>query len=138
MSKDGLLSILNTAKQIKNERKSLFKSKRNKSRKSLYKPTGKSLFKSKMEEFKKILHELQRKEHRKNPFNSKKYYDNNNDSINYKRSSDTRTLFESNEKYHYKPIRTGNVFSSNGNGDKDKSLSTEEYLSEIRPYLSDT
>ena len=45
MSKDGLLSILNTAKQIKNKRKSLFKSKRNKSRKSLYKPTGKSLFK---------------------------------------------------------------------------------------------
>ena len=54
---------------------------------------------------------------------------------------DIGTLYESKEDY-YKPIRTGNVFSSNyieyeSKGDKDKTLSIEEYLDIIRPYLSD-
>ena len=45
---------------------------------------------------------------------------------------DIRTLFESDEDDYYKPIRTGNAFSSNyieyeSNGDKNKSLSVKEY-----------
>ena len=54
---------------------------------------------------------------------------------------DIRALFELDEDDYYKPIRTGNAFSSNyikyeSNGDKDKSLSIKEYLNKIRPYLS--
>ena len=53
---------------------------------------------------------------------------------------DIRTLFESKEDY-YEPIRIGNVFSNNymnmkvSNGDKGKTLSIEEYLDKIGPYL---
>ena len=51
-------------------------------------------------------------------------------------------MYGSNKKDYYKPIRTGNVFSSNyieyeSNGDKNKSLPIEEYLDKIRSYLSD-
>ena len=54
-----------------------------------------------------------------------------------------RTIFESHEKNYYKLARFGNGFCSNyieyeSNGDKDKTLSTEEYLDKIRPYLSNT
>ena len=54
---------------------------------------------------------------------------------------DINTLCESDKKECYKPIRTGNAFSSNyikykSNGDKDKT-SIEEYLHEIKPYLND-
>ena len=53
---------------------------------------------------------------------------------------DIRTLYESNEDY-CKPMGTSNAFSSNyieyeSNGDKDKPLSIEEYLNEIRLYLN--
>ena len=42
---------------------------------------------------------------------------------------------------HYKPVRTGNAFSSNfieykSNGDKGEILSLKDYLNVIRPYLS--
>ena len=55
---------------------------------------------------------------------------------------DIRTLFESDEEDYYKPIRTGNAFGNNyieceSNGDKEKILSIEEYLDEIKPYLND-
>ena len=45
-----------------------------------------------------------------------------------------------NENY-YEPVRINNVFNSNyieyeSNGDKDKTLSIEKYLNEIKPYLS--
>ena len=54
---------------------------------------------------------------------------------------DIRTLFESDEEDYYEPVRLGNAFSSNyieyeSRGDKDKTLSIEEYLDKIRPYLS--
>ena len=50
-------------------------------------------------------------------------------------------MYESDKEDYYKPMRTCNVFKSNyieyeSNGNKDKSLSTEEYLDKIR-YLSD-
>ena len=52
-----------------------------------------------------------------------------------------RTLFESDNENCYKPIKNGNVFSSNyneyeSNGDKDKTLSIKEYLDETKPYLN--
>ena len=54
---------------------------------------------------------------------------------------DIRTLFESDKEDYYEPVRIGNAFRSNNikyesNGDKDKTLPIEEYLNEIRPYLS--
>ena len=50
-------------------------------------------------------------------------------------------LFESEEDY-YKPLRTDNTFSRNyieyeSNGDKDKTLLSEDYLDKIEPYLND-
>ena len=52
-----------------------------------------------------------------------------------------RTLYKSDKEDYYKPIRTGNAFSNNyieheSNGDKDKTLSVEDYLDEIKTYLS--
>ena len=52
-----------------------------------------------------------------------------------------RTLFESDREDCYERIRIGNALISNyieyeSNGDKDKTLSIEEYLDKIRPYLS--
>ena len=49
-------------------------------------------------------------------------------------------MYESDNKDYYKPIRTGNAFSSNyieyeSNGDKDKTLSIKDYLENIEPYL---
>ena len=43
---------------------------------------------------------------------------------------------------YYKPVSFGNSYSSNyikkeGNGDRSKSLSIEEYLNKTRPYLKD-
>ena len=56
---------------------------------------------------------------------------------------DIRNLFEhEEEKDYYKPVRVGN-FRSNiyieyeSNGDRNKTLSVEEYLNNIRPYLKD-
>ena len=51
-------------------------------------------------------------------------------------------MYESEKFSYYKPIRTGNAFSSNyieyeGNRGKDKPLLFNEYLNKIKPYLSD-
>ena len=46
-------------------------------------------------------------------------------------------LFELDEDDYYKPIRTGNVFSSNYiEYESNGALSFKEYLDMIRPYLS--
>ena len=49
-------------------------------------------------------------------------------------------MYESDSKDYYKPIRTGNAFSSNyieyeSNEDKDKTLSIKDYLENIEPCL---
>ena len=54
---------------------------------------------------------------------------------------DTKFLFESDEDDYYEPIRIGNAFSSNyieyeSKGDENRTLSIEEYLNKVRPYLS--
>ena len=52
-------------------------------------------------------------------------------------------MFESDEKDYYKPFKIAKAFNENyieyeSNRDKDKMLSTEDYLDKIRPYLSNT
>ena len=54
-----------------------------------------------------------------------------------------RNLFENEKEGNfYKPVRVSNFLSNNyieyeSNGDRNKTLSVEEYLDEIRPYLKD-
>ena len=55
---------------------------------------------------------------------------------------DIRQLFELKYEDYYKPVRVGNFYSSNcieyiGNGDRNRTLSSEEYLSKIRTHLKD-
>ena len=54
-----------------------------------------------------------------------------------------RTLFKSDEVDYCEPVRINSAFDDNcieyeSNGDKDKTLSIEEYLDQIRLYLSNT
>ena len=51
-----------------------------------------------------------------------------------------RNLFEYEEDDYYKPVTVGNIWSNNyieyeGKGDRNKTLSVENYLNKIRPYL---
>ena len=54
---------------------------------------------------------------------------------------DIKNLFEhEEEENYYKPVRVSNFWSNNyieyeSNGDSNKTLSVEEYLTKIRPYL---
>ena len=56
---------------------------------------------------------------------------------------DIKNLFEhEKEENYYKPVRLSNFWSNNyieyeSNGDRNKTLSVEEYLNKIRPYLKD-
>ena len=57
---------------------------------------------------------------------------------------DIKYLFEheKKEENYYKPVRANNFWSTNyieceGNGDRNKTLSVEEYLNKNRPYLKD-
>ena len=55
---------------------------------------------------------------------------------------DIRNLFEQKGEDYYKPVRVCNFWSNNyiqyeSNGNINKTLSIEEYLNKIRPYLKD-
>ena len=56
---------------------------------------------------------------------------------------DFKNFFEHEEaENYYKPVRLSNFWSNNyieykSNGDRNKTLSVEEYLNKIRPYLKD-
>ena len=57
---------------------------------------------------------------------------------------DIKNLFEheKDEENYYKPVRVNNFWSNNyieykSNGDRNKTLSVEEYLNKISPYLKD-
>ena len=57
---------------------------------------------------------------------------------------DIKNLFghEKEEENYYKPVRVNNSWSNNyieyeSNVDRNKTLSVEEYLNKIRPYLKD-
>ena len=63
-------------------------------------------------------------------------------SIKDKILRDIRNLFEQEEENYYKPVRLSNFRGNNyieykSNVDKNKTLSVEEYLYKIRPYLKD-
>ena len=49
---------------------------------------------------------------------------------------DLRTLFESEENY-YKPVSINNHIECKINAGRNRTLTVEEYLEEIRPYLKD-
>ena len=57
--------------------------------------------------------------------------------------SDIKNLFEHEEEENcYKPVRISNYWSNNyieyeSNSDRNKTLSVEEYLKKISPYLKD-
>ena len=56
---------------------------------------------------------------------------------------DIRHLFDHEEKNYYKPARVSNFWSNNyveyeSKGDRNKTLSVNEYLNRIRTYLKDT
>ena len=51
-------------------------------------------------------------------------------------------LFEHEEQNYYKPLTVGNFWSNNyieygNNGDRNKTLSIEEYLNKITSYIKD-
>ena len=53
---------------------------------------------------------------------------------------DIRTLFEQQEEDYHEPKRVSNFQNNNnigfeGNGDKNRNLSQDEYLNKIKPYV---
>ena len=107
-------------------------SKINEIRKSLQeKQNEKKLFPPKIEEIRKNLLELE-----ENFFNPKKYYDY--DDIEYKGIRDVKDLFDfSIDEDYYKPRITNSAFNNQyiqyeSKGNKDKILTTSEYLNMIR------
>ena len=96
----------------------------------------KNHFAPKMKEIKENLLELE-----KNPFEPKKYYDY--DDTEYKGIRNVKDFCDlSVDEDYYKPIITNSTFNNNyiqseSKGNKDKILTTNEYLDMIRPYLSD-
>ena len=85
-----------------------------------------------------LLQAPEESENSKHPKTIKETRKKTYDSDKIKRN--IRALYESQEEY-YEPKRIKSAFNDNyveyeGNGDKDKSLSIEEYLIIIGPYLS--
>ena len=66
-----------------------------------------------------------------------------NKSIKYRIFTDIKNFFEHEEdENYYKPIRVDNFWSNDhvkyqSNGDRNKTLSVEEYFNRIRPCLQD-
>ena len=55
---------------------------------------------------------------------------------------DTRNLLKLENENYYKPIRVSNFYSNNyikheSNGNRNKNLSSEEYLNKLKSYLKD-
>ena len=50
---------------------------------------------------------------------------------------DLKNVFEYEEENYYKPVRVNNYIEYESNGERNKTLSVEEYLIKIRPYLKD-
>ena len=55
---------------------------------------------------------------------------------------DTRNLLKLENEDYYKPIRVSNFYSNNyitheSNGNRNKNLSSEEYLNKLKSYLKD-
>ena len=55
---------------------------------------------------------------------------------------DIRKLFKHEKEDYYKTVRIGKLWSDyyikyKSDGERNKTLSTEEYLNKVRPYLKD-
>ena len=131
------LRIKETREEFNELRNRFSKPKIKEIRRSLYEIENKiNLCTLKIKDTEKNLLELE-----KNLSELKKYYDYGD--IEYKGVRDVRNLFNlSTDEDYYKPIMINNAFNSNyieyeSKGDKDITLSIEEYLYMIRPYLSD-
>ena len=71
--------------------------------------------------------------------NTKKYYDY--DDIEYKGMRNIKNFYDYIDEDYYEPIKINNALNNDyieyqSNGDKDKTLSIEEYVDMIRQYLS--
>ena len=136
ISKERLLSTLNKPKLIRNNfdneklkkiRKDLSKSRHKFSKSEVKEIRQKNLSTQKIKEIEKSLSRF------------KKYYDY--DDAEYIGIRDIGNLFnQSTDKDYYQPVKTKSAFNGNyteyeSRGDKEKNLSSEEYL-DIRPYLS--
>ena len=79
-----------------------------------------------------------KKEERKKSEKKKKH---NEKIIKDKIIRDIRTLFEQKDEDYYKPKRVSSFWNNyieyGSNGDKNNNLSLEEYLNQIKPYLTD-
>ena len=149
--KDKLLRIINN--NNKRDKNSFFKSKKEETKKGLYKPTKNNknnTFKSKRKEIKKSLMKPSKKKILESIIKEIKeiFYDpiTNRDEkieeIKKKTLYDPKNNLIKPKEDNYKPTRIGNAFSSNyieykSNGDKDKTLSIKNYLAETKPNLSD-
>ena len=65
-----------------------------------------------------------------------------NEAIKDRIIREIRTDLEHEQEVYYKAVREGNIWSKiyiehESNGDRNKTLSVEEYLNKIRPYLGD-
>ena len=65
-----------------------------------------------------------------------------NETIKDKTIRNIRNIFVHEEEIYYKPVRVGNFWSNSYidyeiNGDRNKTVSVEEYLNKIRPYFKD-
>ena len=63
-----------------------------------------------------------------------------NEAIKDRKVRDIKTLFKQQEEDYYKLVRVGNFWNNyyiecERNSDRNKNLSVEEYLNEIKPYL---
>ena len=95
-----MINAINTSEPAKNNRQNIFKSKRKEIKKSLMKPPKKKILKSKIKEIKEILYDQildrdEKIEEIKNIF------------------YDPKSNLSKPKEDNYKPVRTGNAFSSN-------------------------
>ena len=134
MSKERLLSALDESESA--ESRNNFDNARIKAIKEDFNKLRYRFFKSKIKEIEENLIWLE-----ESLFKLKKYYDY--DDTEYQGIRDVANLFnQSTNEDYYKQIWTKSSFNGiyieyESKGDKNKNLSTKEYLIMIRPYLRD-
>ena len=162
MSKERLLSVLSELESV--ESKNRFDDERLKKTRKDFNELRDRFSKLQIKETRKNLYDIKNpknfsiqkiKEMEENlfkleerPSNFKKY--RFQDDFEHKNLRDVGNIFnwiafnQSTDEDYYKPIKTTDSFDNKNNykeyqskGDKDKNLSTKEYLDIIRPYLSD-
>ena len=84
---------------------------------------------------------MKQKKKKKERKKSEKMKKHNEKIIKDKIIRGIRTLFEQKDEDYYKPKRVSSFWNNyieyGSNGDKNNNLSLEEYLNQIKPYLTD-